>query len=154
MIYDAMRELRKEKKQNQSEIARILGTSQVPYSRYERGERDLPFKHLATLARFYGVSADYIAERTDERTPYRALEEAREGHYLPRLAALRKERGLSQSAVGEILRIAQRQYSRYETGAQAIPLKHLIALAIYYQVPLDYMLDLTDERAPHPHKEG
>lgn len=72
--------------------------------------------------------------------------------YLQRLSELRKERNLIQAQIGEVLGIARSQYYRYETGLQSIPLKHLIALAKYYQVPADYILELTDERAPHPRK--
>lgn len=30
------------------------------YSRYEKGENELPLRHLVTLCRYYRVSADYI----------------------------------------------------------------------------------------------
>lgn len=41
------------------------------------------------------------------------------------------------------LGIAQTVYSRYERGFQTIPLEHLIRLADYYQVSLDYLVGRT-----------
>ena len=44
----------------QSDVAKQLGISQQYYSEYEKGNRELPLRHLITLCRFYNVSADYI----------------------------------------------------------------------------------------------
>lgn len=65
--------------------------------------------------------------------------------YLRRLRDLREDHDLSQTQVAELLRIQQTVYSRYERGAQTIPLQHLVALAQYYNVSTDYMLGLTDD---------
>lgn len=55
-----IRELREDNDYTQIEIAKILETSQTVYSRYERGERELPIKYLKTLCLLYGVQSDYI----------------------------------------------------------------------------------------------
>ena len=55
-----IRDLREDADKPQAEIAEILGTSQTMYARYERGANELPIRHLIRLARYYGVSADYI----------------------------------------------------------------------------------------------
>lgn len=55
-----IRDLREDRDKTQLEIARILGTSQTMYARYERGVNELPIRHLITLCRYYQVSADYI----------------------------------------------------------------------------------------------
>ena len=44
----------------QTDIAKLLNTSQTVYSRYERDERTLPTEMLYTLALYYNISADYI----------------------------------------------------------------------------------------------
>ena len=64
--------------------------------------------------------------------------------YLRRLRDLREDHDLSQTQVAELLKIQQTVYSRYERGAQTIPLQHLVVLAQYYNVSTDYMLGLTD----------
>ncbi len=57
---DIIRELREDKDLPQKELARILGTTQQVYSRYEKGENEIPVRHIITLCKYYGVSADYI----------------------------------------------------------------------------------------------
>lgn len=56
-----MRDLREDHDLSQVVVGKeILGISQTMYSRYERGVNELPIRHLITLAKFYGVSTDYI----------------------------------------------------------------------------------------------
>ena len=57
---DIIRELREDCDMTQADIAQILGTTQQVYSRYEKGENEMPIRHLITLCRFYNVSADYV----------------------------------------------------------------------------------------------
>lgn len=59
------RDLREDKDLTQEEIAKVLGTSQTMYARYERGANELPLRHLKALCVFYKVSADYILGLTD-----------------------------------------------------------------------------------------
>ena len=60
-----LKDLREDEDLKQVYIARLLNTTQQQYSRYESGERELPIRHLVTLADFYKVSADYILGRTN-----------------------------------------------------------------------------------------
>lgn len=53
-------ELRTDHDLKQSDLARILQTTQQVYSRYETGVNEIPIHHLKTLCEFYHVSADYI----------------------------------------------------------------------------------------------
>ena len=55
-----IRELREDNDLTQSDIAKLLGTTQQVYSRYEKGENEMPVRHVITLCEFYKVSADYI----------------------------------------------------------------------------------------------
>ena len=57
---DIIRELREDRDLTQSDIAKLLGTTQQVYSRYEKGENEMPIRHLIKLCKFYKVSADYI----------------------------------------------------------------------------------------------
>ena len=67
--------------------------------------------------------------------------------YLRRLRDLREDSDLSQTAVARLLHIQQTVYSRYERGFQTIPLEHLLTLADYYKVSVDYILERTDNPA-------
>ncbi|MBQ9189806.1 MAG: helix-turn-helix transcriptional regulator [Clostridia bacterium] len=61
-----MRDLREDHDKTQEQIAAMLGTSQTMYARYERGASELPIRHLIRLAKYYGVSTDYLLCLTDE----------------------------------------------------------------------------------------
>jgi transcriptional regulator with XRE-family HTH domain len=54
----------------QIDLAEYLNCTQVSYSYYELGKRDIPTDVLIKLATFYGTSVDYILELTDETAPY------------------------------------------------------------------------------------
>ena len=64
--------------------------------------------------------------------------------YFPRLRDLREDADLSQKQVAEILHIQQTVYSRYERGYQTIPVEHMLVLADYYRVSVDYLLGRTN----------
>ena len=65
-----LRDLREDMDLNQEDIAVILHTSQVQYSRYETGLRYMPIYHLEVLAKFYNTSIDYIVGLTNVKIPY------------------------------------------------------------------------------------
>ena len=65
---------------------------------------------------------------------------------LPRLRDLREDRDMKQKEIAAILGIDQRVYSTYETGKRDIPLHHLITLADFYHVSVDYILERTDQK--------
>ena len=62
MMYYAqkIRDLRNDHDLSQMQIALILGTSKNQVGKYERGEQEMPIKHLIKLCEYYKVSADYI----------------------------------------------------------------------------------------------
>ena len=61
---EIIRGLREDNDLKQTEIASVLGTAQQYYSKYEKGEHELPIRALVLLADYYGVSADYLLGRT------------------------------------------------------------------------------------------
>ena len=65
--YPRLRELRAAAGLTQTEIADILEMQQNQYSRYERGERELPMHLFVVLAQHYKVSLDYMVGLSDNR---------------------------------------------------------------------------------------
>lgn len=59
-VGENIRALREDAELKQTDIAKLLGTTQSYYSEYELSKRPLPIEHLTTLCKYYGVSADYI----------------------------------------------------------------------------------------------
>lgn len=65
-----IKELRKQKKLTQEEIATRLGVGRTTYLGYENGKIGIPAKRLEELADMFGVSIDYISGKTEHRTIY------------------------------------------------------------------------------------
>ena len=64
-VYQRLKDLREDADKSQEEIAKIIGTSQSYYAQYENGKRAIPFERVVVLARYYGISLDYIAGLID-----------------------------------------------------------------------------------------
>ena len=74
-----IREIREDKDLTPSDVAKTLNVSQVAYSFYEIGKRQIPIDLLIKLAKYYNTSTDYLLELTDERKPYsKSLKEKNE----------------------------------------------------------------------------
>ncbi len=64
-----------------------------------------------------------------------------------RIRDLREDHDLTQREMGVILSCSQRVYSNYERGDLDIPTEILIKLSNYYNVSVDYILGLTNNKA-------
>ena len=69
-MYRRIKDLREDHDLSQKDLAQYLQCTQVCYSNYETGKRDIPTEVLLRLADFYGTSVDYLLGRTDEPAPY------------------------------------------------------------------------------------
>ena len=69
-MYQRIRDLREDHDLLQKDLAAFLKCSQVCYSNYENGRRDIPTEVLIRLAAFYKTSVDYLLGLTDEKAPY------------------------------------------------------------------------------------
>jgi len=61
-----------------------------------------------------------------------------------RLKELREANGKTQTQIAEMLKTTQQQYYRYETGKREIPMHHMITLANFYGISLDYIAGLIE----------
>lgn len=66
-IYPHIRDLREDADLSQKEIADILHCSQVAYSYYEIGKRDIPTSVLIELAKFHNCTVDYLLGLTENK---------------------------------------------------------------------------------------
>ena len=69
-MYCRIRDLREDHDLLQKDVAAYLKCTQVCYSNYEMGKRDIPTDVLKALALFYDTSVDYLLGLTDEAKPY------------------------------------------------------------------------------------
>jgi len=66
-----IRDVREDHDLTQQQVAAYLMCDQSLYSKYERGERDVPLNIMVKLAQFYKTSIDYLVGLTENKRPYR-----------------------------------------------------------------------------------
>ena len=59
-----IRDLREDNDLTQKQISEYLMCDQSLYSKYERGEREIPLNLIIKLADYYDVSIDYLVGRS------------------------------------------------------------------------------------------
>ena len=64
--------------------------------------------------------------------------------YRIRMRNLREDNDKTQKEIAELLGTSQTMYSRYERGANEMPIRALVILCHYYDVSADYMLGLSN----------
>ena len=65
MQFRNLRGIREDRDIRQKEIAKVLNVSQNTYSQYETGVISLTAEILIKLSDYYGVSIDYLLDRTN-----------------------------------------------------------------------------------------
>ena len=71
-----------------------------------------------------------------------------------RLLELRKENGLSQKTIAELLNVTRTQVSDIENGKSGTNLERFVQLCEYYRVSADYLLGITDDPTWRGGQEG
>lgn len=71
MDTNKLRDLREDRDLTQTDMAEILNVNQTTYSRYERGDINIPLDVLIKMALFFDTSIDYILNVTDNKKPYK-----------------------------------------------------------------------------------
>ncbi|MBQ8006642.1 MAG: helix-turn-helix transcriptional regulator [Lachnospiraceae bacterium] len=68
MYWQRIENLRVDNDLTQQQVAEILNCQREVYRRYEKGIRELPLSYAILLAKYYGVSIDYMVGLTDKKT--------------------------------------------------------------------------------------
>ena len=61
-----------------------------------------------------------------------------------RIRNLREDKDLTQAQLAKALNCSQQVYSNYELGQRDIPTDILIKLSAFYQVSVDYILNISN----------
>ncbi len=70
--------------------------------------------------------------------------------YSERIRTLREDHDKTQTEIAELLQVGQRTYCDYELGKTRIPVDSLMVLAKFYNVSMDYICGISDNRVPFP----
>ena len=63
-----------------------------------------------------------------------------------RLLLIRQRDGLTQEELGKIVGVTKHSIYNWEHNLEIIPLKHLNTYANYFNLSMDYILNLTDDK--------
>lgn len=72
--------------------------------------------------------------------------------YAERIRTLREDADKTQNEIAKLLRVGQRTYCDYELGKTRIPVDSLIVLAKFYNVNMDYICGVSNQKACFPQK--
>ena len=68
-------------------------------------------------------------------------------YYYQRIRDLREDADLTQKQIAEKLGMYLTTYRRYESGEQKPPFDFIITLAKFYNVTIDYIAGLTNDKS-------
>lgn len=84
---ERLKDLRDRKGHTQTEVGKALGKSREAVSKYEIGEREPDLEAVASLSRYFNVSADYILGISDE---YSASVDSQRMSFIPEIYTYEK----------------------------------------------------------------
>ncbi|MBO5925122.1 MAG: helix-turn-helix transcriptional regulator [Clostridia bacterium] len=64
--------------------------------------------------------------------------------FAKRLKELRKEKGLTQQQIADMLNVRQQSYTRYELNTSEPSYDMLVRIATIFEVSTDYLLGIAD----------
>ena len=142
MLGDKLRKLRTDNQLTQKEFAQIFGLSDARYSQYETGRRTPDLETLASFAKYYGVSLDYITGFSDLIASNTTTSKI----FGKRLRQLRREYNMTQADLGEKLGVGKTTISNYETGNSYPDNENILKLSKIFEVTTDYLLGASNVR--------
>lgn len=73
-------------------------------------------------------------------------------NYRTRIRSLREDHDYTQTYIASLLNVGQRTYADYELGKTRIPVDSLIILAKFYNVDMNYICGVSNNRNTYPSK--
>lgn len=121
--------LRKERERaglSQTRLARMCNLSGTMISCLERGESAGSEKAVASVARALGVRPEWLRSGAGKREPdcpgeQPGIQQAAPQPFPERIKQLRKEAGLSQKQLADLVGVSKAAVSCWETGVRGVP---------------------------------
>lgn len=130
---------------SQREVAEAIGVKRNLYTEWEIYRTIIPIKHLVSLANFYKFNIDYLLGLTEHQIFIDNIVINYEEICL-RLKTIREELKLSVRDFAKELKVSKSTISRYEKGHTLISTSVCYNIARKYNISVDYILCLTQEK--------
>ena len=150
---EILKYFRKLRKKTQQQMADLLGVKLRTYQSYELDEREPSIKALVALADALDVPLDYLLGRKGAPPfPQLATEEIRSdgshedieakilSAFPKRLCECREVKGFSQKEMASAVKVALRNWQKYESGESLPGYGRLVKIADCLGVSVDYLL--------------
>lgn len=143
-FHEKLKMLRKKQGFTQKEVARLLGTVQGVYSKWERGVYEPNYENLSMLACIFDVSIDFLLSDYIEfsKDKYLRMQESYliiSNVFPQRLKEIRIKRGLTQTELGEKVGVKQSTFTNWEKGKREPNFEIVIKLADLLEVSVDWL---------------
>ncbi len=146
MLYkERLKSIRENRNLKQKDLANILDISESCYSRYENELDILPSIYLNILCHSLDISIDYLFNLTNKKIYNNIKKDINNILAGKRIKTFRKENGLTQTKLAEILNTVQPVIANYENGKHLIATPFLYAICKKYHVSADYLLGRIDK---------
>ena len=143
-FHEKLKMLRKKQGFTQKELARLLGTVQGVYSKWERGVYEPDYENLSMLACIFDVSIDFLLSDYIEISKDKYLRIIE--NYLiisnvfpQRLKELRQKKGLTQQEIADLVHVNRVTYTNWEKGKREPNFEIVIKLADLLEVSVDWL---------------
>ena len=138
MKFERLKQIRKEKKLTQKDVAKILNVERSTYTGWENGKDTIPLKKLIKLCNYYKCSIDYIMNITNNNI----FISYQDSSIIvgKNLNKMRIEKLLKQKDIYSFLNISSSSYSSYETGNILIQTESIYKIAKKYNYSVDKLL--------------
>lgn len=135
MKFKRLKEIRKEKKLKQQDIADVLNVERSTYTGWENGKNTIPLKHLIKLCNYYKCSIDYITNLSSKNEwCFITTDSNIIGNNIKQI---RTKNNLRQKDIYNFLKISSSNYSAYETGKILISTQSIYKIAKKYNLSID-----------------
>ncbi len=143
---ETIKNLRENLGLKQNDLANIIGIKRSTYASYEIERNVIPIKHLNNLCNYFDISLDYALGLTNKNQYLHSNKEINNKLFKERIKEFRKENGLTQNKIAQILNISRSTWTGYEYGKFQIPTLFLKDIAIRYHISIDYLLGKTNHK--------
>ena len=138
MIAERLKDIRIENDLTQTQMAKILNTTQTSYNRWENNVELISLKKLTRVCNYFNTSMDYLVgiTRNNIGNGKHDLDYKVVGN---NIKIFRKEKNLSQKDLATLLNTSQSTISAYEAGKTIILTAFALEIVKKYNISLDWL---------------
>ena len=138
MIAERLKDIRIENDLTQTQIAKILNTTQNSYNRWENNVELISLKKLTRVCNYFNTSMDYLVGTTRNNigNGKHDLDYKIVGN---NIKIFRKDNKLSQKDLATLLNTSQSTISAYEAGKTIILTAFALEIVKKYNISLDWL---------------